>query len=142
MLFISLMFPVSIWFFTDYLVKGAFEGYYTYIYAATAGMSLLIILIAVIPSLTKKRKLKICINEKRIKVFFTDYQDYELPVNQIVKIRTVRRAQDTMMQEFFLIDKQGTSHQVPHYLDVPMQKVIKTLIYINPQIERVGDVRY
>lgn len=46
------------------------------------------------------------------------------------------------MKRYFLVDKHYQSHNLPHYYEVPIREVIKVLMELNPQIERVGEVRY
>ncbi len=136
------MFPVAIWFFTDFLTKGAFEGIYHFIYAGTAVLCVIMFLMGGLPNLKKDQRVSISLNRNRIKVSYSDSLDYELPVEQIAHIKVVTHSQQTTFKDYFLIDMKNESHRLPHYLDVPISKLIKTLNDINPKISQISEMRY
>lgn len=142
MLFICVMFPFAMWVMITFFADESINEHLLYVYAGIGVICLAIFLIGVLPQVTKDRKIEIAINKKRIQVYFTDYQDYELAISDIKQIRVNTAAQRTTMKDYFLVDSRGKSHRLPHYYDVPVNEIIKLLMQLNPQIERVGEVQY
>ena len=142
MLFICVAFPFAMWGMIYFFSDESIQDYMSIIYIITAIICVVILLIGVLPQLYKKRTIYIAINKSRIKVFFTDTCDYELMIQDISQIRVVTHSQRTTMKDYTIIDKNGEAFRLPHYYDVPINKIIKLLIDLNPQIERINNVQY
>lgn len=142
MLFICVMFPFAMWTMIHFFADESIGAHMTYVYIGTGLICFIIFSIGVLPQVINKRYIKIAINSERIEVFFTDDCDYELAIKKISKIKINTHAQRTTMKDYFLIDDKEEIYRLPHYYDVPITKIITLLMKLNPQIERVGKVRY
>lgn len=142
MLFICVMFPLAMWLMITFFAGESINQHLTYVYAGTGAICLIIFLIGALPHITKNRRVKIAVNKQRIQIYFTDYEDYELSISEIKQIKVNSAAQRTTMKDYFIVDSKGRSYRLPHYYDVPINKIINLLMQLNPQIERVGRIHY
>jgi hypothetical protein len=141
-LFICVMFPFAILGMMHFFGGELSEDETFYVHIGIAVICTFIFLIGVLPQVIKNRTIQISLTKDKIVVFFTDYCDYQLSVQKIKQIKVNTNARQTTMQDYFLVDENEKVYRLPHYYDVPINKFIKLLMQLNPQIERVGEVKY
>lgn len=142
MLFICVMFPIAILGMMHFFGGALSEHETLYLYIGIGVMCAFIFFIGVLPQVVKNRLIKIGVTKEKITVFFTGYCDYQLSLNEIKEIRVETNARQTTMQDYFLVDENDKVYRLPHYYDVPINKIMKLLMQLNPKIERVGKVKY
>lgn len=138
------MFDVSCLYlvFAFYLTNGALNNYAIEIAWGTLLGSVVILLMGVLPNLRKYRVVEIELNQKQLNVFATDYQNYQIAIQDIVQISSVKQASRTSWVQQFIILKNGDSYKIPGNLGVPTQKIVYLLKEINPQIQINSAIKY